>query len=103
MPFNLKLFYDFVKVSTCVLIPYFCTNKKIALQNFDRSPWLKYIGLGSQLLVMLGLAVYGGIQLDKKLNISPLFIISLPLLVLIVTFYKLIQETNKKKNDGPKK
>ena len=64
------------------------------------TPWLKYTGLTAQLLVMIGLAVYGGIKLDEKLKISPLLTICFPLLVLGATFYKLIQETNKKKKQG---
>jgi len=61
--------------------------------------WLKYSSLALQLLVMIGAAVYGGIKLDEKLRISPLLTIVLPLLVLGVTFYKLIKETTKLKND----
>jgi F0F1-type ATP synthase assembly protein I len=65
--------------------------------------WLKYTGLTAELLALIGIAVYAGIQLDEKWSVSPLFIICLPLLVLVVTFYKLIKETNKKKiNDRQK-
>jgi F0F1-type ATP synthase assembly protein I len=52
---------------------------------------------------MIGLAVYGGIWLDEKFNLAPLFTVTLPLLVLGITFYKLIKETGKKnKNNGSK-
>ncbi len=68
------------------------------------SPWIRYMALSSQLLGLLGLAVYAGIKLDEKWALSPLLIITLPLLVLIGTFYKLIKETHKRKNiHDPKK
>ncbi|MBZ4188312.1 AtpZ/AtpI family protein [Niabella beijingensis] len=63
----------------------------------SQNSWLKYLGLTAQLLVLIGLAVYAAIWLDKKLHVSPLFIIVLPLLVLGVTFYKLYKETIRKK------
>ncbi|SDD21626.1 AtpZ/AtpI family protein [Niabella drilacis] len=63
----------------------------------DSNAWLKYLGLAAQLLVMIGLAVYAGLWLDKKLGVAPLFIILLPLLVLGATFYQLYKETVKKK------
>jgi hypothetical protein len=49
---------------------------------------------------MLGGAVYGGIWLDKRLDVSPLFTCALPLLVLVGVFYALIKQTNKKKHNG---
>jgi hypothetical protein len=61
---------------------------------------LRYLGLGSQLLVMLGGAVYGGIWLDKKLDVSPLLTCALPLLVLAGMFYALIKQTTKKNTNG---
>ncbi|MGJ7033548.1 AtpZ/AtpI family protein [Niabella hirudinis] len=67
------------------------------MKNNSPNPWLKYLGLTAQLLVMIGLAVYAAIWLDKKLGVSPLFLILLPLLVLGVTFYKLYKETIKNK------
>ena len=57
---------------------------------------LRYAGLGGQLLVAIGLSVFIGIKLDEWLGISPIGTIALPLLVLGVTFYKLIRETSKK-------
>ena len=61
------------------------------------NPWLRYLGLTAQLLVMIGLAIYAALWLDKKLGVAPLFIILLPLLVLGTTFYQLYKETIKKK------
>lgn len=61
-----------------------------------QSPWLKHLGLTAQLMVMIAVSLYGGIKLDEKLKLSPLFTITFPMLVLTVSFYKLIKETNKK-------
>ncbi|MBS1760444.1 MAG: AtpZ/AtpI family protein [Bacteroidetes bacterium] len=59
----------------------------------------RYAGLASQLLVAIGLAVFIGFEGDKKLNSSPLLVSILPLIVLIIIFYKLIKDTeNPKKN-----
>lgn len=59
--------------------------------------FIKYASLGSQLLAALGIGVFGGLQLDKWLHISPLFACVLPLLILTGIFYKLFRETSRKK------
>jgi F0F1-type ATP synthase assembly protein I len=59
----------------------------------------RYAGLGTQLLVSIGLAVFAGIRADGWLHSSPLFSCALPLLVLVLIFYKLMRETGNKKND----
>lgn len=64
------------------------------------APWLRYMGLTAQLLVLIGFAVFAGIKLDEKFGVTPLLTIALPLLVLSVTFYKLIKETNKTKQQN---
>lgn len=59
----------------------------------------KYAGLASQLLVAIGLAVFIGFEGDKKFNSSPLLVSVLPLIVLVIIFYKLIKDTeNPRKN-----
>lgn len=64
---------------------------------------MRYAGLGSQILVSLGVAVFAGYHADKWLNIAfPLFVWILPLLVVSVMMYKLIKETSKKKENGGK-
>jgi hypothetical protein len=61
---------------------------------------LQYAGLGAQLLVSLGLAVYVGLKLDEKFHFSfPILVWSLPLLVLIGIITKLIRDTSRK-NDN---
>ncbi len=71
-------------------------SKYHSLQQKKYSPWFRYLGITAQLLVLIGLAVYGGIKLDGLFELSPLFTVALPLLVLAITFYKLIKETGKK-------
>ena len=62
---------------------------------------MKYAGLGMQLLVSLGLAVFAGYKADKWLNLCfPILVWVLPLIVLFLLIYKLIRETSKKKNDA---
>ena len=68
----------------------------------DNKELLRYAGLGTQLLVAIGLALFAGLKADKWLHTSPLFTAALPLLVLILIFYKLIRETGKSKNNEPK-
>lgn len=52
---------------------------------------LRYIGFGTELLVLLGLGVWGGIKLDRYWNCLPLFTILFPLIGLIFSFRKLYQ------------
>jgi hypothetical protein len=63
------------------------------------SDLMRYAGLGSQILVSLGMAVFAGYKIDKWLKIPlPLLVWLLPLIVLIAMIYKLIKETSGKKN-----
>ena len=62
---------------------------------------LRYAGLGTQLLVAIGLALFAALKLDKWLHTSPLFTVALPLIVLTGIFYKLVRETSKRKKDEP--
>ena len=66
------------------------TNNKIPTNN--------YLSLGTQLLVSLGLAVYGGMYIDKKIRFTtPIFVWVLPLIVLGGIMYKIIKDTSVKK------
>jgi hypothetical protein len=63
------------------------------------SDLMRYAGLGTQILVSLGIAVFAGYKLDKWFNLSfPLLVWLLPLIVLTATIYKLIKETSGNKN-----
>ncbi|MFZ1529321.1 MAG: AtpZ/AtpI family protein [Ferruginibacter sp.] len=58
----------------------------------------RYAGLGTQLLVAIGLCVFAGIKTDEWLGFkSPLAVWVLPLLMISVIIYKLIRDTAPKK------
>lgn len=58
---------------------------------------LKYLGLGTQIMLSLALAVFVGLKLDKLLSFStPLLVWILPLLILLVMIWKVIKDTSKK-------
>lgn len=62
-----------------------------------QDPLMQYAGYAAQLLVGLGLAVWAGIWLDKKIHIGfPLLIWLLPLLLLIGMMIKVVKDTSKK-------
>ncbi|MBD0279812.1 MAG: AtpZ/AtpI family protein [Flavisolibacter sp.] len=62
---------------------------------------MRYAGLGAQLFVSIGIAVFLGYKADKWIHIRiPLLVWILPLLVLSVMIYKLIKDTSKQKSDG---
>ena len=59
---------------------------------------LKYMGLGTQMLVLLGIAVWGGIELDKKTGFKfPLFVVLFPVIALFYSLYSLIKKLNNTK------
>ena len=67
-------------------------------QNKASTDLLRYAGLGAQILVSIGIAVFVGLKADKWLNLSfPLLVWLLPLLVVSAMIYKLIKETGTKK------
>jgi hypothetical protein len=57
---------------------------------------LRYAGLGTQILVSIGIDVFPGLKADQWLHTLPLFSCSLPLVVLIGVFYKLMRQTDNK-------
>ncbi|MEI6946030.1 hypothetical protein V9K67_02435 [Paraflavisolibacter sp. H34] len=65
---------------------------------------MRYAGLASQIFVSLGVAVFAGYKADQWLKVPfPLLVWLIPLVVLVMMIYKLIQETSKRKKDnGPK-
>ena len=68
-------------------------------QKSTQTDLLRYAGLGSQILVSLGIAVFVGYKIDKWLKISlPFLVWLLPLIVLVGMIYKMIKETSGKKN-----
>ncbi len=64
----------------------------------DNRLLMKYVGLATQLMVSLALAVFVGLKLDQWLHFStPLLVWILPLLVLIVMIWQIIKDTSNKK------
>lgn len=60
--------------------------------------WMQYVGLGTQWLVMLGLSVWAGMAIDRRIGPqSRIFTIILPLVALAVSLYNLIKKLNKPK------
>ena len=58
---------------------------------------MRYAGLGMQLFVSLGLAVFAGYKVDKWIGMKfPVLVWVLPLVVLFLIIYKLIKETSKR-------
>ena len=70
-------------------------KKRPSSSNYKRD-MLRYAGLGTQMLVSIGIAVFIGLKTDKWLHTLPLFSCVLPLLVLAVAFYKLMRQTGNK-------
>ena len=65
--------------------------------NKSKSDLMRYAGLGMQLFVSLGLAVFAGYKVDKWIGMKfPVFVWVLPLAVLFLIIYKLIKETSKR-------
>ena len=65
---------------------------------------LRFAGLGAQIFVSLGLAVFAGYKLDQWLKTPiPILVWVLPFVVLTMMIYKLIKDTSKRKNTDVKK
>jgi hypothetical protein len=65
---------------------------------------MRYAGMGAQIFVSLGLAVFAGYKADHWLKFSlPLLVWLLPFLVLCMMIYKLIKETSKRKGNDQTK
>jgi len=57
---------------------------------------LQYAGFASQLVISLGAGVLIGYWVDKKINLSiPVLTWLLPLLILLVLFWKVMKDTSK--------
>ncbi len=65
---------------------------------------MRYAGLGAQLFVSLGIAVFAGYKADGWLAVPfPILVWMLPFAVLCALIYKLVKETSKQKTDGTEK
>ena len=65
---------------------------------------MRYAGLGAQLLVSLGIAVFAGYKVDRWIHTRiPLLVWLLPFAVLCALIYKLIKDTSRRKPDDTQK
>lgn len=66
---------------------------------------MRYAGMGGQIFVSLGLAVFAGYKADRWMHVSiPVLVWLLPFVVLCLMIYRLIRETShRKKNDDQTK
>jgi hypothetical protein len=70
----------------------------------NNSDLMRYVGMGAQIFVSLGIAVFAGYKADKWIGLSlPLLVWLLPVIVLVMLIYKLMKETSKRKDDDQKK
>lgn len=53
---------------------------------------MKYAAVGTQMMVLLGLGVWGGLKLDEKMHTSPLFLVLFPVIALFVSLYQLYKQ-----------
>lgn len=61
---------------------------------------MRYAGLGAQLFVSLGIAVFAGYKADRWLHMPlPLLVWLLPFAVLCGMIYKLVRDTSKRGKD----
>lgn len=58
---------------------------------------MKYAAVGTQMMVLLGLGVWGGLKLDERLHTSPLFLVLFPVLALFLSLYQLYRQLVKPK------
>lgn len=66
--------------------------------NNSSNDVMRYAGLGAQILVAIGIAVFAGLKLDQWIRVPfPLLVWLLPLVVVSLMIYKLIKETSAKK------
>ena len=68
--------------------------------NNNNNDLRRYAGLASQILASVGIAVWAGILLDRRVKLSfPLFSCALPLLVIAGLIITLLKQGGRKRND----
>ena len=64
----------------------------------DRNAYMRYATMGTQMMAIIGLGVFGGYNLDKHFHFSiPVFTLSLSLLSVFAAIYLSIKDFLKKK------
>ena len=75
-------------------------NSKLSSNN-NKKDLIRYAGMGTQMLAVIGVAVFFGLKIDKWLKFSfPLLVWLLPLLAICGLMYQFYKETSKRKNDN---
>ncbi|GAA4320868.1 AtpZ/AtpI family protein [Compostibacter hankyongensis] len=75
-------------------------NRKPETGNFkpETKSWIRYAGLGTEMLAMLGLATWLGYKLDRWMELRfPIFLLIFPLAALTVFLWKVIRATGRRK------
>ena len=73
-------------------------NSSKKKQPEDRNAYMRYASMGTQMLVIIGLGVFGGFKLDKWLELKiPVFTILLSLLSVAGAIYLSVKDFIKKK------
>lgn len=68
------------------------------MQTNKQKNIMRYVGLGTQWMALLLLAVWGGMKLDGKIKWKfPICTVLLPLIALIYSLWKIIREFSKPK------
>lgn len=66
-------------------------NKNTDINRRKRPPYMKYIGISSQLVILCIIGIWLGIFLNEKVGHSPLFLILCPIVFLFVGLYSFIR------------
>lgn len=70
-------------------------NKPQKLKN-NAASYARYSGLAFEMFFIIGAGVFGGIELDKVLNTSPLLTALLSLIGVVLAIYFAVKEVLKK-------
>ncbi|MDQ3535480.1 MAG: AtpZ/AtpI family protein [Bacteroidota bacterium] len=74
------------------------SNNKELKKNDGKNPlndYMKYSGVAFQMVAVIGICVWGGIELDKKFQTNPLFIVVLTLIGIFGSIYTLYRSLPK--------
>lgn len=74
------------------------TNSTKKKQPEDRNAYMRYATMGTQMMAIIGLGVFGGYHLDKHFGFkTPIFTLVLSLLSVFAAIYLSIKDFLKKK------
>lgn len=74
------------------------SNSPKKSQPDDRNAYMRYATMGTQMMLIIGLGVFGGFKLDKWLGLEiPVFTLILSLLSVAAAIYLSVKDLIKKK------